>query len=155
MKDMYNDLYEYMANSKNPANMKLFGKVMTEMFMWYAENEPDAAMEWLNMLSAVKWKNYLTPAEADEIVSKMQPAAPWNKEQWKSAMEQYGYPMEEEPYYNRCALFVTMEMIMSDSSKTIGKYVDEENLFSIVHDLAVDKLKDVDGVFSIRNYFHV
>ena len=155
MKDMYYDLYWYMANSKEPANMKLFGQVMTEMFMWYVDNQPEAAMQWLDKLSSVKWKNYLTPDEAEDIVSKMEPAAPWSREQWKSAMEQYNYPMNEEPYYNRSALYVTMNMIMSDSSDTVGKYVSEDNLFPFVHDLAVDKLKDADGKFSVRSYFHV
>lgn len=153
MKDMYYDLYEYMANSKNPANMKLFGKVMTEMFMWYADNEPEAAMEWLNKLSAVKWKNYLTPKEAEYIVSNMEPKAPWSCEQWKQAMESHGLDMEVEPNYNAPALYTTMNMVMSDSSETLKKYVSEENLFDAVYELAVDKLEDGDGKFSIRRYF--
>ena len=155
MKTAYNDLYGYMANSKDPANMKLFGKVMTEMFMWYADNKPEAATEWLDKLSAIRWRNYLTPKEAEKIVSGMDPKAPWSRDQWRTAMEQYGYPMEEEPYYNSCALWVTMNMVMSDSSATIGKYVGNDNLFNMVHDLAVDKLTDADGKFMIRHYFSV
>ena len=119
LKSAYNDLYGYMANSKDPANMKAFGKVMTEMYMWYADNKPEAANEWLEKLSAIKWNNYLTPKEAEKIVSEMEPKAPWSREQWRAAMEQNGYPLEEEPYYNRCALWVTMNMIMSDSSATM------------------------------------
>ena len=121
LKSAYNDLYGYMANSKNPANMKAFGNVMTEMYMWYADNKPDAAMEWLEKLSAIKWKNYLTPKEAEKIVSEMEPKAPWTRDQWRQAMEQSGYPLEKEPCYNRCALWVTMNMIMSDSSSTLSK----------------------------------
>ena len=44
---------------------------------------------------------------------------------------------------------------MSDSSETMKKYVDEDNLFNMVYDLAVDKLTDKDKVFNIRDYFHV
>ena len=155
LKSAYNDLYGYMANSKDPANMKAFGKVMTEMYMWYADNKPEAANEWLEKLSAIKWNNYLTPKEAEKIVSEMEPKAPWSRDQWRAAMEQNGYPLEEEPYYNRCALWVTMNMIMSDSSATIGKYVANGDLFKLVHDLAVDKLKDADMKFNIRKYFSV
>ena len=144
-----------MANSNDPANMKAFGKVMTEMYMWYADNKTEAANEWLEKLSAIKWNNYLTPKEAEKIVSEMEPKAPWSREQWRAAMEQNGYSLEEEPYYNRCALWVTMNMIMSDSSATIGKYVANGDLFKLVHDLAVDKLTDADGRFSIRKYFSV
>lgn len=153
LKNAYAELYGYMANSKDPANMKAFGKVMTEMFMWYADNKPDAAQDWLDKLEAIRWKNYLTPKEADAIIAKMMPKAPWTREQWAAAMQQKGYPLENELCYNRCALWVTMNMIMSDSSETISKYIDNGRRFELVHDLAVDKLTDKDGVFSIRSYF--
>ena len=153
LKTAYNDLYGYMANSKDPANMKAFGKVMTEMYMWYADNKPDAANEWLEKLSAIRWKNYLTPKEAEKIVAEMEPKAPWSREQWRQVMEQHGYELEKEPHYNRCALWVTMNMIMSDSSETIAKYVPADRLFDFVYEEAVDKLTDRDGRFAIRSYF--
>lgn len=101
------------------------------------------------------WKNFLTPSEAEKIVESMEPEAPWSREQWQNAIGQSVYPLEEWPCYNRCALWVTMNMIMSDSSATIDKYVDRENIFNVVHDLAVDKLCDKDEIFSIRKYFGV
>ena len=70
-------------------------------------------------------------------------------------MTQSGFDMGHEPCYNSCALWVAMNMIMSDSSETLKKYVAEEEMFKAVHDLAVDKLKDKDGVFNIRSYFGV
>ena len=155
LKSAYNDLYSQMATSSKPENMKLFGKVMTEMYDWMAQNQPQSAQAWLDKLSAIKWKNYLTPSEAEKIVSEMQPQAPWDRNQWKAAMQQHSLPMEEEPYYNSCALWVTMNMEMSDSQSTYKKYIDEANLFNAVHDLAVDRLKDRDNKFLIREYFHV
>ena len=74
-------------------------------------------------------------------------------DQWKQAMTEHGFEMQDEPCYNSCALYVTMNMIMSDSGETLAKYVDKDNLFKAVHDLAVDKLTDHDGVFNIRSYF--
>ena len=155
MKTAYNDLYGIMAQSNKQENMELFGKVMTEMFYWMADNQPQAAKDWLEKLSAIKWNNYLTPAEAEKIVSEMKPQAPWDRNQWKAAMEQHGLAMDDEPYYNSCALWVTMNMEMSDSQNTYKKYIDEANLFNAVHDLAVDRLKDKDNKFLIREYFHV
>ena len=142
-----------MAMSKNPDNMKAFGHVMSEMMEWMIANKSDAAQEWIDKLQAIKWKNYLTTKEAESIVSDMVPKAPWSREQWKNAMEQHGYALEKEPYYNRCALYVTMNMLMSDSSETLGKYVAPDVVFDVVHDLAVDKLTDHDGMFRIRSYF--
>ncbi len=48
-----------------------------------------------------------------------------------------------------------MNMVMSDSKDTLEKYVDKNNIFEMVYDLAVDKLCDEDKKFSIRKYFNV
>lgn len=153
MKQEFNALYNMMANSNNVAYMHVFGNVHKEMMEWMIANKPNEAHEWLEKLESIKWDNYLTPKEAEKIVSEMKPAAPWTREQWLNVMKQKGYDTEDEPYYNRCALWTTMNMIMSDSSETLGKYVNNDNLFSVVYDLAVDKLCDEDGKFSIRKYF--
>lgn len=155
MKEKYWSLYEYMANSKNPENMKTFGRVMSAMVEDMIQSNPSKAEEYIGRLESVKWNNYLTQNEADRIVSMMEPKAPWSREQWKQAMQQSGYPLEEWPCYNRCALWVTMNMIMSDSSETITEFIDDANLFEFVYKLAVSKLKDADGRFMIRQYFGV
>ena len=121
-----------MADSGKKENMVAFGSVMNEMMDWFIANKPEMAQEWLERLDAIMWKNYLTPKEAQMIVSEMNPQAPWSREQWKSAMVQKGYPMEKEPCYNSCALWVTMDMIMSDSSETITKYIGQDELFDFV-----------------------
>ena len=111
------------------------------------------AKEWLEKLCAIKWKNYLTQKEAEKIVDSMEPKASWAYNQWESAIERAGYTLENEPFYNKYALWVAMNMIVSDSSSTLKKYIGEEKMFDAVHDLAVDKLTDKDEKFSIRKYF--
>lgn len=155
LKNKYWHLYDYMAGSNKTEYMMLFGKVMSCMMEDMIVNSPSKAEEYIDKLEAIKWKNYLTPKEAEKIVAGMEPKAPWSREQWAAAMQQQGYPLEKEPCYNRCALWVTMNMIMSDSSQTLGKYVSNGDLFKMVYELAVDKLTDKDGVFSIRHYFDV
>ena len=146
-------LYDYMAVSRTPAYMTTFGNVMNEMMEWFIANKADAAQEWIEKLSAIKWNNYLTPKEAEKIVSEMVPKAPWNRDQWKQAMEQHGFELDEEPYYNRCSMYVTMNMIHSDSIETLNKYIGGGDVFEVIHDLALDKLLDEDRKFSIRKYF--
>lgn len=153
MKKEFYDLYSMMSNSHNVAFMRTFGNVHKEMMEWMIANKPDAAQEWVEKLESIRWKNYLTPKEAEKIVATMEPKAPWSREQWKQAMEQAGYELEKEPCYNRCALWTTMDMIMSDSFATLKKYISEDNLFKAVYDLAIDKLTDKDSVFNIRSYF--
>ena len=110
-----------MANSGKVGNMHVFGQVHKEMMEWMIQNKPDLAQEWLDKLASIKWKNYVTQKEAETIVSSMIPKAPWPREQWKIEMTRNGFIMEEEPCYNSCALWVVMNMIMSDSSNTINK----------------------------------
>lgn len=155
LKDKYLGLYDYMANSKKPENMKTFGRVMTQMMDEMIASNPSKAEDFINKLESVKWKNYLTPMEADKVVSAMEPKAPWSREQWRAAMNQHNFELEEWPCYNRCALYVTMNMIMSDSGETLAKFVQPADMFKSVHALAVDKLKDQDGRFNIRRYFEL
>ena len=153
MKQEFQSLYNLMAGQQNVAFMQVFGNVHKEMFDWFVTNKPDLAQEWLDKLESIRWKNYLTPKEADRIVAAMEPKAPWSREQWKAAMTEHGFDLESEPSYNRCALYATMNMLMSDSGDTLAKYIEKDSLFKAVHDLAVDKLTDKDGVFNIRAYF--
>lgn len=160
IKEKYDALYEHMATSGKPENMKVFGRVMTEMMDWFIANRPDAAQEWVEQLCSVKWKNYLTQREAEKIVSGMSPKAPWPKDAWKNVLNNMGIATEEEPYYNECALWVTMCMVYSDSANSIARIIGAplnniptEKMVEAVHALALDKLKDPDEVFGIRRYF--
>ena len=153
MKNEFYALYNMMANSDKVENMHTFGMVQKEMMEWFIQNKPEAAQEWLYKLESIRWHNYLTPKEADMIVSGMNPQRPWSREQWKQVMEQHGFKLEEEPYYNRCALYVEMSAIYSDSSDTLKRYASGADQFEVIHALALDKLKDKDEVYDIRNYF--
>jgi hypothetical protein len=155
LKTKYTQLYDRMAGSNDVKNMQVFGRVMTSIIDWMIENEPSEAEEFINQLESIRWKNFLTSKEAERIVAGMVPAAPWKRDKWLAAMQQHGLATEHVPAYNQCALYVTMCMIMSDSGETLPKYVESDKLFPAVHDLALDKLTDKDGVFDVRRYFGV
>ena len=158
----FDELFAKMSASKNVEDMKLFGMVMREMFKFISERMPDKAEEYLEQLCAIKWENYLTKKEAEEIVLGMEPKPKWTKEQVKSTLDAMGFPHEEMPYYNWCSLYTTISMISSDSGETINKYAfginttgtaDEDAMFELIYHLAIDKLKDKDKKFNIRKYF--
>ena len=159
MKKRYDALYEYMAQSQDPKNMKAFGCVMKEMMDWMIQNKPDVAQEMIDSLEAIKWKQYLTPKEAEKIVAGMDPAGPWSREAWKKAMESLGLPLEEAPYYNRCALWVEINKIYSDFGEEIasliGKPLDpaDKDIITACYRMALKNLRDKDGVYDIRKYF--
>ena len=159
MKDRYTGLYDYMANSRDPKNMKAFGCVMTEMMDYLIQNKPDVAEEMIDQLEAIKWKQYLTPKEADRIFAGMDPKGAWPREAWKSTMESLGIPLEEPPYYNRCALWIEMNKIYSDFGEEIASLLGkplqptDKDIISACYKMALKNLKDKDGIYHIRKYF--
>jgi hypothetical protein len=159
LKDRYTGLYDYMANSRDPKNMKAFGCVMTEMMDYLIQTKPDVAEEMIDQLEAIKWHQYLTPKEAEKIVAGMDPKAPWSRDQWKSAMESFGLPLEEAPYYNRCALWVEMNKIYSDFGTEIAALIGkplsptDKDIISACYKMALKNLRDKDGIYDIRKYF--
>ena len=160
LRDKYAMLYEYMATSQKPEYMKAFGHVMSEMMEWTITNKAEMANDYIEKLCSIKWKNYLTQKEAETIVTKMNPKAPWNRDVWNQALDNLGIVKEESPYYNACALWTVMNMVYSDSASTIARIMDmplaeiaPEDMVEAVHDFALDKLKDSDGVFNVRAYF--
>ena len=161
LKDRYTGLYDYMSASKDPKNMKAFGHVMTDMMDVMLAKMPDVAEEMIDKLEAIKWHQYLTHKEAENIIAKMVPAAPWKYDVWQAAMTKLGIPMEEEPYYNACALWCEMNKQYSDHAQSLADKVwkkplstiSAEDIVPAIHALAIDVLRDKDGIYNIRSYF--
>lgn len=159
MKEQYTMLYDYMAQSRDPKNMKAFGHVMTEMMDYLISNKPDVAEEMIGKLEAIKWKQYLTPKEAEKIVAGMDPSGPWSRDLWKKTMESYGLPLEDAPYYNRCALWTEMNKMYSDFGEEIAALLDkpltptDKDIISTCYKMALKTLRDKDGIYCIRSYF--
>lgn len=160
MKQKWDECYAIMESSKNPKIMILFGEVMKVMMERSINYDQMFAEKMLEKLCAVKWRNYVTADEADAVVLKMDPNPNMTREQWMRLMERLELPLEEAPYYNPWALYLTMCMKVSDSKVTIARLMGkmpqeltQEELATGAHLLAMDVLKDKDGVFDLRRYF--
>lgn len=160
MKEEFKELYDYIIQSEDEDKMRVLGKVTKDMMCKLIDSNSQQAREYLDMLQSVKWCNYVTAKEADKVISEMSPKPIWGRSSWNNMMSEMEYPMCEEPYYNDSALYLTMCMISSDSGETLrrimqsrGIAVDDDSMFEAIHLLALDKLKDKDGVFDIRLYF--
>ncbi len=160
MRQKWEELYAIMESSKNPKNMILFGEVMKLMMERSINYDQMFAATMLEKLCAVKWKNYVTADEADAVVLKMDPQPGWSREQWMKLMERFSLPLEETPYYNQWALYLTMCMKVSDSKATMARLMGKlpteltaDEVATGAHMLAMDVLKDKDGVFDLRRYF--
>ena len=161
LKDRYDSLYDYMANSKDPRNMKAFGSVMTQMMDVMLQKMPAEAEDMIDKLEAIKWQQYLTPKEAERIVSNMDPKGPWTRDAWRQTMESFGLPIEDAPYYNRCALWTEMNKMYSDFGDEIaallGKPLSptDKDIIAACYKMALKTLRDKDGIYDIRRYFGV
>ena len=159
MMEKFDKLYQKMSVSDKVEDMKLFGRVMREAIQELASVRPERADEMLEELCAINWRNYLTRREAEEIVSKMEPEAKWSRDQLERSLRADGLPMSEEPYYNEYALWVEVSKIYSDSGRTLKEHLNkigldsDGELVNLIYGLAIDHLKDRDGVYDIRRYF--
>lgn len=159
MKEEFKSLYDYIIHSDDEEKMHVLGKITKDMMCKLIDNNPQQAREYLDMLQSVKWNNYVTAREAESLIADMKPKPNWSRATWDNAMKSFDLPTSEEPYYNDSALYLTMCMILSDSGDTINKLLGEnantETVFKAIYHLALDKLKDKDGVFDIRWYFNL
>ena len=162
MEEEFLELYAYIVESKDRKNMQILGQMTKSMMMNIIKAHPQWAREYLDVLQAVKWNNYLTRKEADQIVANMVPRPMWTTySAWEQKIVNVGLPQQEEPFYNKEALYVTMSMICSDSCETIMNIMgladidntNHDRFFKAIYRLAIDKLTDRDKVFNIRSYF--
>lgn len=162
MRNEFHELYDMMAASQKVEYMYTFGCVLKDMMEWMIQNKPEMAEDYIGKLESIRWKNYLTPKEAERIVSQMSPKAPWSRDVWRQAMEAYGLTKEYEPYYNSCALWVTMNKVYSNSAETIARImgmepgaVPQDKMVKAVYGLALDELCDADSKVSIRHAYGI
>lgn len=157
----FDELYGIMATSTNVKYMHVFVDTMRCMMKDMASKHPELAQEYIEKLCAIKWRNYLTKKEALSIIQKMDPKATWDMQVWSSEMKNHNLHTEDSPCYNDYALYVAMNQVVSDHGETIAKILGKDSLSDIgdnhllvyAYSLAIDLLKDKDGVYDIREYF--
>lgn len=156
----YEELYAMMATSTDIVKMQVFGEAEKWAFGKMSERDPALAQVWLDKLEPVMWKNYLSKAEAEAIVSKFINAdgtigAHWSYDTMRSAVESLGAVMSEEPFFNCWALWATMNMLYSDHAKSVNDFVAKDEQVKFYYAQAIEKLKDADRPHFIREYFEI
>lgn len=162
----FKELYHEMKESRDVANMRVFGRASKAMYYKLAEAHPEMAEEWLTMLAPIRCHNYLTDEEATQIVDGFvnqdgQKGAHWDKSTFEQAVIRLGGKLEDTPHYNHNALWVTANMIYSDHAQSIAEdmgfpmveNVPNEKMAKSCYLKAVEKLHDPDRPRFIRAYF--
>lgn len=169
LKAQFDALYATMANSKDPSKMRLFGTAFTRLFGRVADMNTDLATATLELLSAINYNNFVTLAEATEVsgrfinddtmvtgLAEPTKGAHWSTSDLKTFLTQKGLPLEEKPYYNWPALWLTVNMIYSDYADVVAELAgskENEKLAEVSYKMALKKLKDRDRPHFIREYF--
>lgn len=164
--ERYEELYDYMKDSKNPRNMKIFGKAEKYMFKELAGINTEMTERWLSHLEAVCWDNYLSKDEAMNIGKRIEnqdktKGFHWPHDIFIPAVVKLGGITEHKPYYNEYALCVTANMIYSDHANSISEdmgykhpaEVPNEKMALSCYKKAVEKLTDKDNPAFVRDYF--
>lgn len=156
----YDELYDDMATAKDPAKMMVFGDAEKWMFHMLADLHPELAEKWLTKLEAGKWFNYLSKAEADNIVAHLQNqdgtrGPHWDYETFKKAVESLGAKIKDEPFYNCWSLWAVANMLYSDHHRSTSEFVPKDQEPRFFYNMAVEKLKDSDRPRFVRAYFGV
>lgn len=162
----YEELYHMMANSKDPKKMIVFGESEKWVFAEVAKVHPEIAESWLSHLEAIRWRNYLSKKETDNIASRTvnqdgSRGFHWSYDVFTKAVESLGGITEEKPFYNSYALYVTANVCYSDHAASIAMDLGLKDAVSVPNEKmalscyrkAVEKLKDPDYGFDVRRYF--
>lgn len=110
----------------------------------------------------LKYCNFLTESEAEDIVEKFSNQDGTKGSKWKDPEEVFRKiaslaegKVECEPYYNKWALYVAMNKFSSDQDSVIVKWIgdDKDKYFEVCYDLALTQLKDKDRPHWVRPYY--
>lgn len=171
LKARFDELYELMETSKSVSSMKLFGSAFKSMYAQVAVSLPDLAYSTLETLSALEYNNYVSAAEAQEIAatfinddkaimgtSQESKGPHWKADEVRAVLSSRGIPLEDKPYYNWWALWLTVNMIYSDYADALAELIgskENEKMAVACYKLAIKKLKDADRPAFIREYFEL
>lgn len=169
MSDLFRSYMDTAVEAKEPAKMQMLATTYTDLFNKVAAVHPELAAATLAMLAPIEYNNYVTSEEATATaakfinddktisgVSEPSKGAHWPMEVLKSFLTSRNLPLEEKPYYNWPALWLTVNMIYSDFADVLAEQLstkDNERLAVASYKMAVRKLKDLDRPSFIREYF--
>lgn len=155
-KHKFKNAYHEMADSKEVWEMKLAGCIMKDMFSWIDEHDKTAAQHFADIFDGnLHFYNYMTEEEAMKIVRGLKHQGGETGARWK-AEEVWAVSGDKkscEPYYNCWALYATMNMLDSDHRKTLMPLTNTYE--TVILEMALEKLKDVDREKFVREYFEL
>lgn len=162
--DKFHALLLEVKNSGDSEDIEVSLDMLKKAFILLAEANIRSAKELVECYEgSLKYYNFLTETEAEDIVDKFNnqdgsKGAKWrDHEELFRRVEELGGRIECEPHYNKWALYVAMNKFASDQHSVIVKWVgnDKDKYFEACYELALTQLKDKDRLCWIRPYYGV
>ena len=162
--DKFCSVYTEAINSGDAEDIKVSLDMFKKSIVLLANANIRDAKELVECYEGtLKYYNFLTESEAEEIVAKFinqdgSKGPKWrDPEELFARVEDMDGKAECEPSYNKWALYATMNKFFSDQNSVIMKWVgnDDNKYFEACYELAVTQLKDKDHLCWVRWYFGV
>ena len=155
-------LFNEVKNSSDPEDCEVSLLMLKKAVCLLATVNLRSAKELVECYEgALKYYNFLTETEAEEVVEKFVNQDNSRGPKWRDPEDVFlkigemGGKTECEPHYNKWALYVTMNKFASDQNSVIVKWVgdDRTKYFEACYELALTQLKDKDRQCWIRPYY--
>ena len=158
--ERYEELYHELIKGGKKENIAALGALLLWLMAETKKSATAIFKEAVEKMEAASWCNYLTAHEAESIAAGFinqddSKGAHWSISEVEEAVEELGGRIECEPYYNKYALYVAMNMLYSDFADTINQFLGDGNMVEVIYRMAIDKLKDRDRPKFVRQYFGV
>lgn len=160
----FNNLLDEVVEDNDKENLDVSYTMFKKAVCMLASLDPKQAGEFVDCFEGtLKYYNYLTESEAEKIVNSFVNQDGSHGPKWDDPdelfimVEKVDGKIETEPYYNKWALYVTMNKFASDQHSVILKWVgnDTAKYLEACYELAVTQLEDKDKPNWVRWYFGV
>lgn len=162
--DKFHALLLEVKNSGDSEDIEVSLDMLKKAFILLTDANIRSAKELVECYEgSLKYYNFLTETEAEDIVDKFSNQDGSKGAKWRDhdelfrKVEELGGRIECEPHYNKWALYVAMNKFASDQHSVIIKWVgdDKDKYFEACYELALTQLKDKDRLCWIRPYYGV
>lgn len=160
----FEEVLKEAMKSNDKEDILMAVDMFKKTFMLLVEtNVRDAKEVYECFEGTLKYNNFLTESEAMDVVDHFINQDGSKGPKWRDAedlfkvVEEMGGKPECSPYYNKWALYVTMNKFFSDQNSAILKWVGDnrDKYIEACYDLSVSQLKDKDHPNWVRWYFKV
>lgn len=148
---------EARANKRTDSLVEQMFRKTLEQLQAHSEEELEEIADTFD--GSLHYNNFLTYKESENAVQRLRNHDGSERRKWDapklfSVLKDNNLPAEQEGYFNKWALYYTMNLVSSDQCENLSKWSggDEKIYLSMCYDMSVAKLTDIDKPKFVRWY---